>query len=127
MKITYKKHDLYPDFILIKKFNGEVNVNDIIESWEYLRKNEQLINTEIKGIINDLSDCELIMDMDSFKTLISYLKKQDFIKDIKLAVISESPKTIVFPILGEKNKSELKIKPFSTMEAAVNWITSSFL
>jgi hypothetical protein len=62
------------------------------------------------------------MDMESFKTLIAYLKKEDSIKKIKLALISDNPETMVFPFLGENRESELKIKPFSTMEAAVNWI-----
>ena len=57
-----------------------------------------------------------------FKTLIDYLKKQDYIKEIKLAVITDTPKTMIFPFLGEEQERELKIKPFATMEAAVNWV-----
>ncbi len=121
MSIVYIKHDLYPESILIRNFIGQVNVNDIINSWEYLNQNK-LIDKKIKGVINNLSGCELIMDMESFKTLITYLKKEDSIKKIKLAVISDNPETMVFPFLGENQESELKIKPFSTMEAAVNWI-----
>lgn len=121
MSIEYAKHNLYPESILIRNFIGKVDVNDIIDSWEYLNKNK-LIDKKIKGVITNLAGCELIMDMESFKTLIAYLKKEDYIKKIKLAVISEIPETIVFPFLGEIQESELKIKPFSTMEAAVNWI-----
>lgn len=121
MSIEYVKHNLYPESILIRNFIGKVDVNNIIDSWEYLHKNN-LIDINIKGIINNLTGCELIMDMESFKILIAYLKKEDSIKKIKLAVISDIPETIVFPFLGENQESELKIKPFSTMEAAVNWI-----
>ena len=121
MSIEYVKHDLYPESILIRNFIGKVDVNGIIDSWEYLNKNK-LIDKKIKGVITNLTGCELIMDMESFKTLIAYLKKEDYIKKIKLAVISNIPETIVFPFLGEIQESELKIKPFSTMEAAVDWI-----
>lgn len=125
MSIEYIKHDLHPESILIRNFFGKVDVNNIIDSWEYLHKNK-LIDKNIKGIINNLTGCELIMDMESFKILIAYLKKEDSIKKIKLAVISDIPETIVFPFLGENQESELKIKPFSTMEAAVDWILKGF-
>jgi len=121
MSIVYVKHDLYPESILIRNFIGKVDVSDIIDSWKYLNENK-LIDKKIKGVINNLTSCELMMDMESFKTLIAYLKKEDSIKKIKLAVISDNPETMVFPFLGENREGELKIKPFSTMEAAVNWI-----
>lgn len=122
MSIFYEKHDLYPESILIRKFTGKVNAKDIIASWEYICENK-LIDKKIKGVINNLSDCELIMDMESFKSVMAYMKKQDCLKKIKLAVITDTPKTIVFPILGAERERELKIKPFSTTEASVNWVT----
>lgn len=122
MNIIYKKHDLYPEHILIRKFEGKVDVNNIIDSWEYLIKNK-MINEKIKGVINELSYCELDMDMGRFETLMAYLKKQDCFKGIKLAVVCDSPKIIIFPILGEKQVSEFKIKPFTTMKAAVDWVS----
>lgn len=121
MSIIYEKHNLYPESILIRRFIGKVGIKDIINSWEYLNKNK-LINDKIKGVINVLSGCELIFNMENFNDLLNYLKKHDYIKKIKLAVISDSPKTIIFPFIGEEQERELKIKPFSTMKAAVNWI-----
>ena len=117
----YKNHDLFPDSILIRDFTGKVNVNDIIASWEYLFNN-QLINDNIKGVINNLVNCELDMDMESFPTLIGYLKNHDRFKTLKLAVISNNPKFIIFPLLGETEEKGLNIKPFSTDKAATNWI-----
>ena len=125
MSILYKKHGLYPDSILIRKFVGKVSVDDIIESWEYLQKNK-LIDDKIKGLINDLTGCELLLDMNCFSTLMIYMKSQDFIRAIKIAVICDTPQKIVFPVMGEKHHSELKIKPFSTLEAAVHWINLDY-
>lgn len=121
MNIIYKKHDMYPEHILIREFKGNIDVNNIIDSWEYLIKSK-MINRQIKGVINDLSNCELIMDMNRFKTLISYMKSHDYFNGIKLAVITNSPKTIVFPTIGEKMVSEFSIRPFTTIQAAVDWI-----
>jgi hypothetical protein len=100
MSIVYEKHNLYPESILIRRFIGKVSIEDIINSWEYLNKNK-LINDKIKGVINNLSCCELIFDMENFNDLLNYLNKHDYIKKIKLAVISDSPKTIIFPFIGE--------------------------
>ena len=121
MSIVYRKHDLYPESILIRDFVGKVSVNDIIESWDYIIANE-LINDSTKGIINNLSGCDLCMDMKGFKTLMAYLKKQEYFKRVRLAVVCNDPKTIVFPSLGEVKEPELNIKPFSTMSAAVSWV-----
>lgn len=121
MNITFEKHSLYPEAILIRKFIGKVSVNDIIESWKYLYKH-QLINVNTKGLINNLQGCELIMDLESFTLLLNYMKSMTYIKNIKIAVIADNPKTIIFPILGHEQERELNIKPFSTMDAAVNWV-----
>lgn len=120
MGILYKKHELYPDSILIRDFVGKVSVNDILESWDHIIEND-LINESTRGIINNLSGCDLCMDMDGFKILMAYLKKHEYLKRVRLAVVCTDPKTIVFPSLGESKEPELNIKPFSTMDAAVNW------
>ncbi len=121
MSIVYKKHELYQDSILIRDFFGCVGVNEIIESWEYLIASK-LITSSVKGVINNLTQCDLQLDMESFKTLIAYLKKQEALKGVKLAVICHNPLTIVFPTLGELFEQDLMIKPFSTMIAAVAWV-----
>ena len=121
MGIVYKKHDLYPESILIRDFTGKVSIKEIIESWNYIIYNE-LIKNSTRGIINNLTGCDLLMDMEGFKILLAYLKKQDSLTRIKLAVLCDNPKTIVFPVLGESKEPELRIKPFSTMDAAVNWV-----
>lgn len=121
MGFEYKKHERYPDEILIRNFVKDVEVNDIIESWKYLIENK-LIDKSIKGVINNLIGCDLSMDFNSFQTLLSFLKKQEYLKGVKLAVICDTPKKTVFPILGAMELNELEIKPFSTVEAAANWI-----
>lgn len=121
MSINYRKHEMYPESILIRDFEGKVSVHEIIESWENIIENK-LIKDSTTGIINNLSGCDLNMNMTSFSKLISYLKKHEIFSRIKLAVVCDKPGTIIFPILGERKERDLKIKPFSTMEAAVDWV-----
>lgn len=121
MGIYYRKHERYPESILIRDFAGEVTVDEIIGSWKYLISNN-MISDDTLGIINNLTNCDLQMDMAGFKDVINFMKTQDLLKKVKLAVICDDPKTIVFPALGEQKEDELKIKPFSTMNAAVDWV-----
>ena len=115
---------MYPDLFLIRDFSGAVSVEEIIDSWEYVVANNLILDTTI-GIINNLSECDLQMDMDGFNTLMEYLREQEYLKNIKLAVLCDNPRTIIFPKLAESREQDIRVKPFSTMEAAVNWLLDS--
>ena len=121
MSIICKKYDLFPETILIRDFTGKVSFKDNLDSWNSLVESKT-INNKVKGVINNLLGSEIEMDMEGFKTVIAFLKKQNILKGIKLAVVCDKPGTLVFPILGEHRHSDLQIKPFSSIEAAVAWI-----
>ena len=101
MSINYQKHESYPDSILIRNFVGKVDVNDIINSWEYLAENK-MINEDIKGVINNLIGCKLLLDMDSFTTLIAYLKEN------KPKVLSGEEKTYLSSLMQWYKDSKKK-------------------
>ena len=121
MAIIRNKHPEYPERILIRKISGDIGVNDLIKSWEEFIQNN-FLNERIKGVINDLSDCKLIMDFTDFDNLMNFLKKHECFKNIRLAVVSDNPKIIIFPTFGELKEKEINIKPFTTFEAATKWI-----
>ena len=121
MNIQHKKYNLFPENILVRDFFDKVSAEDIIESWEIIIENKMITPT-IKGVINDLTRCELDMDVNGFSTVIEYFKKHKEFKGVKLAVVCDSPGKLVFPMLGEHRYSEMQIKPFSSVEAAVSWI-----
>ena len=60
--------------------------------------------------------------MDSFGRLINYLKANPFFSKIRLAMICDTPGKIVFPMIGAYNVSELKIRPYTTIDKAIDWI-----
>jgi len=124
MSIIYRKHELYPESILIRDFYGKIGVDDIIDSWKFIVEN-RLLTDSIKGVINNLTSCELNMELPDFEKLISFLKKQEYLMGVRLAVICTDPRMIIFPVLGEKIISEIKIKPFSTVDAGIEWILFS--
>lgn len=47
MKIKHRKHNKYPDAIVIRDFGCKTDVNDNIRSWEYLIENNK-INKSVK-------------------------------------------------------------------------------
>lgn len=121
MSIIYRKHETYPNHILIRDFVEKVSVSDIIESWKYLIENK-MISPDIKGIINNLEGCKLEMNMEGFETIMAFMTKQKELHGIKLAVVCDCPENIVFPMRGEFEQNQLQIKPFTLMNSAVKWI-----
>jgi hypothetical protein len=121
MSITYKKHENYPKSILIRILHGDIYVEDLINSWKYMQENN-FINDDTKGLVNDLRNCTMKMNMEDFKKLISKMENQPYLKKIKIAVVTENYKNMIFPIFGEHHEKQFKIKPFASMEAATKWV-----
>ncbi|MBN2638059.1 MAG: hypothetical protein JXR65_03110 [Bacteroidales bacterium] len=119
--IEFIRHEQYPEWVLVRKFSGKVEVKDIIDSWQYLLS-LNILDDKVKGVINDLSHCDLNMDMDGFQQLMKYLKSKSVFNAFKLAVVCDDPKTIIFPVMGGVQGDGLKIRPFTTMDAAVEWL-----
>lgn len=121
MSIEHPKKHLYPDSVILRKFEGKVSADEIMQSWQDLEADNRFTN-DIQGVLNDLEDCELTMDIKGFKRLMSLMLKKDYIHNIRIAVVTNSTRNIIFPTLGETQFRDLKIKPFSTIQAAVDWI-----
>jgi len=110
------------DSILIRKVRGRAEFSEIYCSWNDLIKNDK-IKPVITGIINDFRDAELIMSITDVKKLITLFEEHtDIFGGLKIAVVVDSYKNIVFPIVGQKFTSKMEVRPFSTYEAAYDWI-----
>jgi hypothetical protein len=123
MKVDYTQYHYQSEFILMRKFFGPIDIHDITDSWDYLLAHN-ILNDKHRGVINDIRDAELNMDIHNFQVLLAYLRKNTIFQEIKLAVICDTPGKIIFPMIGNSLHPELKIKPFSTLEAAAEWILS---
>lgn len=121
MPITYVLDSNYPQSILVRQFENTVRLNDILSSWQFM-ENEKLIKPHVIGIINNLKNCQLEINMDDFGQLITFLKSHEQFKNLKLAVITENPDATLFPSYAEKFITDLNIRPFSSYEAALTWI-----
>ena len=121
MGIKYRTLEKHANQVFVRDFEGTVTVDDIIESWNGLLTSGRIDKTT-RGVVNNLTACQLDMNMDSFQKLIGFLKSKEELKKLKLAVVCNNPEAIIFPTMGEMKEKSLKIKPFSYEQNALEWI-----
>ncbi len=110
------------DNIIIRRFSADVSLEDIIKSWDKLFARYDDL-TIYKGIVSDLLDVNLQFGEEHHNSLVEYLIGYvDRIEDMKVAIVMDSP-LITNPILMNHKMQKLQIRPFSTMNAAVKWIS----
>lgn len=110
------------DKILVREIRGKVTFNDIFSSWQALIKDGWFAPSLI-GVINDFREMELDAKVSDVNEILKLIDKNfDTFKGIKIAVIVDSYKNIVFPMMVEKLSKKVKIKPFSTFDAARDWV-----
>lgn len=121
MKSQNKYQWVFEDEVLIRKFKGKIYVDDIISSWEFAIENN-LIEEHLKGVISDFTQAEFNMSFSDLEKIIAYVKKNKVLRDLKLAVLINSPDKIVFPAFAAHQHPEIDVRPFSTKQAAIEWI-----
>jgi hypothetical protein len=108
--------------ILIREIRGKVSFSEVYDSWLDLLDKEAF-KPPLKGMINDFRGADLEVNVTDTRSIISLLLENNHIfNDVKVAVIVDSYKNIVFPMIVEKIAKEANVKPFSTFEAAKDWI-----
>ena len=110
------------DEIIMRCYKGLVTLDDVIKSWdEVFSKFENL--TIYKGFVSDMLDVDLRFKEKDLNRLADYLTGHiDRIKDMKLAVVMDTP-LVIHPILMNHLLKKLQIRPFTTMDAAIKWIS----
>ncbi len=109
--------------ILLRKVRGKAEFSDIYCSWNDMIKKGEL-KPGIKGIINDFHNAELIMNIADVKKLINLFEENaEIFGGKRIAVVVDTYKNIVFPIVGQKFASKMEIRPFSTCDAAYDWVS----
>ena len=108
--------------ILIRTFTGEVNFQEVMESWKWLIRND-MIGDDLIGILNDFTEANLKMDNENLEHLMLFFNEYSSIfKRIKLAVVMTLPANIILPILASRKYPQYKIQAFSTLDAARDWL-----
>jgi hypothetical protein len=117
MEITIHEQD----GVIFRRFFGEVCFDDMIESWKMLVSSYPNLRG-YKGILTSFLDADITHEDHNMNVLIEFLKGYlDQLKDLKIAIVMDTPMVTNTIIMGQRVKS-LQIKPFSTVEAAMEWI-----
>ena len=110
--------------IFYKFYVGKITLEDIISSWKYAFKNN-LIPKETKGFIVNYKNAKLNMKINEYVGIANFYKNNlDVFGNYKIGIITTNPKDIVIPILVESIDQGYESKPFSTNEAAIEWVLS---
>ncbi|MFC2129777.1 hypothetical protein ACFLQX_03235 [Bacteroidota bacterium] len=107
--------------VLIRTFKSLGTMNHIIDSWQYVIDHKILEENQI-GVISDFRDADLQVNMTDLELLKNYYNSHsELFGKIKVAQVVDSPK-IVYPILYELKNSKYNSKPFSKLEATIDWV-----
>ena len=107
--------------VIVRRFSGEVCIEDMMESWKKLLATYTNL-MDYKGILTSFLDAEIKHDDQNLNVLVEFLKDYlDQLKYLKIAVVMDTPMVTNTIIMGQRVYS-LQIKPFSSVEAAMQWI-----
>ncbi len=107
--------------IIFREFNGDMTAEGIISSFEYLIS-ENKISEHCVGMITDTSNANLKMSIPELGKIIRFLLRSKQIRRLKLAVIVNTPKKTIFPIIVARKLPFIKVRPFSGKESALEWM-----
>ena len=108
--------------ILVREIRGKADFEEIFFSWKELIT-DGYFNPPVIGMINDFCGAELNVDISDMKRIKVLLEENpEVFKSIKIAVLVDSFKNIVYPMVVEKVSKQATVRPFSTFEAARDWI-----
>jgi hypothetical protein len=122
-KVVYDKVEHKGACVVIRSFHGSVQVDEIIDSFKHIQTH--LFCEKVMGIVTNMEFAELQFNLMELQKVIGYINQVNELKNMKLAVIVNTPQKTVFPIFAEAKTAETPIKPFSTVEAALEWICVS--
>lgn len=107
--------------VIIHRFSGEICIEDMLDSWDKLLASYTNLK-DYKGILTSFLDAEVKQEDDNLNVMVDFLKGHlDQLKDLKIAIVMDTPMVANTIIIGQKMKS-LQIKPFTTVKAAMYWI-----
>lgn len=108
--------------VFYKVQKGEVCFEDMIDSWnDIIGKNKIPDNTN-KFILDYLQARHNISTDEIAKIIKFYRAYNHVFENAKIAFITNDPDQTTLPILINNEIASISFKPFSTKEAAINWL-----
>lgn len=112
--------------ILFKTYYGAITIEDINTSWEFAFR-EGLIPKDKHGFVLDYRKAFFNIEPGRHVEIAAFYKRHpEYFGGYKIAIVTETPKDVVIPVLVEMHDEGYYSRPFSTMEAAVAWVQLEF-
>ena len=110
--------------IMYKYYFGTITLNDISSTWDDAIS-KKIIPENTKGFILDYTKANFDIEVSETDGIADYYRQHlDIFGGKKIAIITQTPTDIVFPIMVEKKDSGYSSHPFYTLEAAIEWVLS---
>jgi len=109
--------------IVVRIFKEKMSKKDIEESFNHMIDTGMLDDNSI-GLITDISHSLLELDMADLEKMTSFISTNKLLSRLKIAVVGDSPDKIIFPTLANFKLGD-SLMPFSSIEAAKDWILAN--
>ena len=109
--------------VIFRRFRGGVCIDDMIQSWKEIFANYDDLS-EYRGIVTSFLEADIKHDDNNFNVMVEFLK--DYVERItgmKVAMVMDTPMVTSTIIMNQKMKN-MHIRPFTTVDAAVEWINA---
>jgi hypothetical protein len=121
---NYKCDYLSDEGILVKNYYGIITIKDIRDTWEDAISN-RLIPEDVKGFVLDYSKASFGIRIEEYIEIPNFYKDHlEIFANTKIAIVTQNSEDIVIPILAAKEDFGYLSRPFSTIEAAIKWISN---
>jgi hypothetical protein len=109
--------------IFYKQYSGEITFNDFKISWLDAIQNH-LFPEETKGFLLDYRKATLLLPLNEASKISNFfIENLHVFKNKKIAFIATTPEQIVIPLMLQEFDFNYQTRPFSTIEAATDWIS----
>lgn len=112
----------YKDCIVFKSYFGFITVNDVKKSWlDAMEKN--LFPADTIGFILDYRSAHFDIEPGQYIEIPEFYRQNPSVFEHKrIAIVTENPEDIVYPMLIRLHDRGYESRPFSTMDAAIQWV-----
>ena len=106
---------------LFRRVVGKFTVEDEIDMIQYAL-DHGLIDEHIVGMVIDLNSATMDFGVGEGRRIMEYCGHDPILARLKFALVVDTADKIIHPLVGNMDVSQIKLRPFSTEEAAVHWM-----
>lgn len=112
----------YKDSIVFKSYFGLITVNDVKKSWLDAFEKKLFPEKNI-GFVLDYRAAHFDIEPGRHIEIPKFYREHpDVFENKRIAVVTEKPEDVVYPMLIRLQDRDYESRPFSTMNAAINWV-----